>query len=246
LDEFKRINDTLGHEAGDHTLMKVAERAKHILPPKAVCARYGGDEFVVFIKDKHLDSSIKLLASSIIKEVSRDVIFNNQRVSFGASLGIAKYPKDGTSIDRLLKLADLALYAAKDGGKNTYREFTTELEDSLEKRVLLEEDLTKAVMNNALELHFQPIVQIEDGKPKIFEALTRWTRNGTEQISPAEFIPIAEDLGLISDIGNWTLREACKICQTWPSDISVAVNLSAVQFRVGSIVKMVKLLKLRF
>jgi len=204
LDEFKRINDTLGHEAGDHILMKVAERAKDLLPSKAICARYG------------------------------------QRVSFGASLGISKYPKDGTSIDRLLKLADLALYAAKDGGKNTYREFTTELEDSLEKRVLLEEDLTKAVATNALELHFQPIVQIGDGKPKIFEALTRWTRNGTDPISPAEFIPIAEDLGLISEIGNWTLREACMICKTWPEDVSVAVNLSAVQFRVGSIVTMVK------
>lgn len=240
LDEFKRINDTLGHEAGDHILMKVAERAKDLLPSKAICARYGGDEFVLYINDKHLKGTINELADSIVKEVSRDVIFNNQRVSFGASLGISKYPKDGTSIDRLLKLADLALYAAKDGGKNTYREFTTELEDSLEKRVLLEEDLTKAVATNALELHFQPIVQIGDGKPKIFEALTRWTRNGTDPISPAEFIPIAEDLGLISEIGNWTLREACMICQTWPEDVSVAVNLSAVQFRVGSIVTMVK------
>lgn len=240
LDEFKRINDTLGHEAGDHILMKVAERAKQILPSKAVCARYGGDEFVVYINDKHLNGNIGQLANDIVKKVSRDVMFNNQRVSFGASLGISKYPKDGTSIDRLLKLADLALYAAKESGKNTYREFTTELEDSLEKRVLLEEDLTKAVANGALELHFQPIVQMEDGKPKIFEALTRWSRNGTEQISPSEFIPIAEDLGLISEIGNWTLHEACKICQTWPSDVSVAVNLSAVQFRVGSIVTMVK------
>ena len=239
LDEFKRINDTLGHEAGDHTLMKVAERVKNILPSKAICARYGGDEFVLYINDKDIVGSIDQLANSIVKEVSRDVMFNNQRVSFGASLGIAKYPKDGTSIDRLLKLADLALYAAKESGKNTYRSFTTELEDSLEKRVLLEEDLTLAVANNDLELHFQPIVQIEDGQPKIFEALTRWTRNGTDPISPAEFIPIAEDLGLISEIGNWTLREACKICQTWPSDISVAVNLSAVQFRVGSIVDMV-------
>lgn len=240
LDEFKRINDTLGHEAGDHILMKVAERAKHLIPSKAICARYGGDEFVLYINDKYLNSSLDQLANSIVQEVSRDVMFNNQRVSFDASLGIAKYPQDGTSIDRLLKLADLALYAAKDSGKNTYREFTTELEDSLEKRVLLEEDLTKAVASNALELHFQPIVQVEDGKPKIFEALTRWTRNGTDPISPSEFIPIAEDLGLISEIGNWTLREACKICQTWPSDVSVAVNLSAVQFRVGSIVTMVK------
>jgi diguanylate cyclase (GGDEF)-like protein len=239
LDEFKRINDTLGHEAGDHILMKVAERAKHLLPSKAICARYGGDEFVLYINDKDIVGSLDQLADSIVKDISRDVMFNNQRVSFGASLGIAKYPKDGTSIDRLLKLADLALYAAKESGKNTYRSFTTELEDSLEKRVLLEEDLTLAVANNDLELHFQPIVQIENGQPKIFEALTRWTRNGTDPISPAEFIPIAEDLGLISEIGNWTLREACKICKTWPADISVAVNLSAVQFRVGSIVDMV-------
>ncbi len=240
LDEFKRINDTLGHEAGDHILMKVAERAKHLLPSKAICARYGGDEFVLYINDKDIVGSLDQLADSIVKDISRDVMFSNQRVSFGASLGIAKYPKDGTSIDRLLKLADLALYAAKESGKNTYRSFTTELEDSLEKRVLLEEDLTLAVANNDLELHFQPIVQIENGQPKIFEALTRWTRNGTDPISPAEFIPIAEDLGLISEIGNWTLREACKICKTWPADISVAVNLSAVQFRVGSIVDMVK------
>ena len=240
LDDFKRINDTLGHEAGDHILTTVAERARQLLPAKSICARYGGDEFVVFINDKHLNSSVQLLANSLVKEIARDVIFNNQRVSFGASLGISKYPSDGTSIDRLLKLADLALYAAKGNGKNTYCEFTTELEDSLQKRVLLEEDLTKAVKNNALELHFQPIVQVSDGKPKIFEALTRWSRNGTESIAPSEFIPIAEDLGLISDIGNWTLCEACKVCQTWPEDVSVAVNLSAVQFRVGSITKMVE------
>lgn len=240
LDDFKRINDTLGHEAGDHILTTVAERAKQILPPKSICARYGGDEFVVYINDKHLNCSIKQLARTLVREIARDVIFNNQRVSFGASMGISKYPADGTSIDRLLKLADLALYAAKGSGKNTYRNFTTELEDSLQKRVLLEEDLTRAVTENALELHFQPIIQTSDGKPKVFEALTRWTRNDTEIISPAEFIPIAEDLGLIGDIGKWTLCEACKVCQTWPEDVSVAVNLSAVQFRVGSITDIVK------
>ena len=240
LDDFKRINDTLGHEAGDHILTTVAERARQILPSKAICARYGGDEFVVYVKNEHLTGTIQALANKLVKEIAADVMFNNQRVSFGASLGISRYPSDGTSIDRLLKLADLALYAAKANGKNTYYEFTTELEDSLQKRVLLEDDLSKAIANNALELHFQPIVQTSNGKPKVFEALTRWMRNGTEPISPSEFIPIAEDLGLISDIGRWTLNEACKVCQTWPKEISVAVNLSAVQFRVGSIVDMVK------
>ena len=241
LDDFKRINDTLGHEAGDHILTTVAERARQILPPKSVCARYGGDEFVAFINDKNLEYSIQYLAKKLIQEIARDVIFNNQRVSFGASLGISKYPADGTSIDRLLKLADLALYAAKGSGKNTYHNFTTELEDSLQKRVLLEEDLTSAIKQNALELHFQPIIQISDGRAKVFEALTRWTRNGEDPVSPSEFIPIAEDLGLISDIGKWTLCEACKVCQTWPEEISVAVNLSAVQFRVGSITDVVKM-----
>ncbi len=240
LDDFKRINDTLGHEAGDHILTTVAERIREILPVKAVSARYGGDEFVVLIDDKHLTTSLNYLAEKIVKEIARDVIFNNQVVSFGASMGISKYPKDGTSIDRLLKLADLALYSAKSEGKNTFSHFTKELEDTLQKKVLMEEDLTKAVQNNDLELHFQPIVQISNGKPKVFEALTRWNRNGTESVSPSKFIPIAEDLGLISDIGKWTINEACKVCQTWPEDISVAVNLSAVQFRVGSITNIVR------
>ncbi len=240
LDDFKRINDTLGHEAGDHILTTVAERARDLLPKNSICARYGGDEFVVFINNKNLNGSINSLADKLVKEIALDVVFNNQVVSFGASLGVSKYPSDGTSIDRLLKLADLALYAAKAKGKNTYSEFTTELEESLQKRVLLEEDLSLAVKNNALELHFQPIHSTSDTKTKVFEALTRWKRNDIEQIPPSEFIPIAEDLGLINEIGNWTLYEACRACKTWPEDISVAVNLSAVQFRVGSITDIVK------
>lgn len=240
LDDFKRINDTLGHEAGDHILTTVAERAKRLLPSQAVSARYGGDEFVIYINDKDLTCSIEHLAQQIVSEVAKDVTFNNQVASFGASLGIAKYPKDGSTIDRLLKLADLALYAAKDSGKNTFHTFTTELEETLQKRVLLEEDLTKAVEMNALNLHFQPILDTSNGKTKVFEALTRWNRNGVDPISPAEFIPIAEDLGLISDIGQWTLMEACRVCKTWPEDVSVAVNLSAVQFRVGSVTNLVR------
>lgn len=240
LDDFKKINDTLGHEAGDFILTTVAERAKGLMPKHSICARYGGDEFVAFIHNRYLDCSIEELAGKIVKELARDVIFNNQVASFGASMGITKYPKDGTSIDRLLKLADLALYAAKDKGKNTYCTFTKELEETLQKRVLLEDDLTKAVAENKLDLHFQPILSAESGKPKVFEALTRWNRKGNEPISPSVFIPLAEDLGLISEIGIWTLFEACRTCSKWPEDISVAVNLSAVQFRVGSIANIVK------
>lgn len=240
LDDFKKINDTLGHEAGDFVLTTVAERVKHLLPAHSICARYGGDEFVALVNNKQLNGTIEELAQKIVTEMSKGVMFNNQLINFGASMGITKYPKDGTSIDRLLKLADLALYSAKDKGKNTYCNFTKELEETLQKRVQLEDELTKAIENKDLELHFQPILNTKDGTPKVFEALTRWNRNGKDPISPAVFIPIAEDLGLISEIGVWTLFEACKTCTTWPNEISVAVNLSAVQFRVGSVANLVK------
>ena len=240
LDDFKKINDTLGHEAGDFILTSVAERIKKILPAAAIGARYGGDEFVVFVNSRDCSGGVESLANMIVKHVAKDLTFNNQILRFGVSLGLAKYPQDGTSLDRLLKLADLALYEAKGSGKNTYRNFSLELEESLEQRVLMENDLTKAVKEQSLDLHFQPIVRFDDGKVQVFEALTRWTRNGEENIPPSEFIPLAEDLGLIREIGEWTLCEACRQCTTWPEHISVAVNLSAVQFQVGSVIDAVE------
>ena len=150
------------------------------------------------------------------------------------------YPNDANNLERLLKLADLALYQSKAAGKNTTTFFSSEMEEDLHDRLQMETDLTEAVRDGSLELHFQPIISMETQRPAVFEALTRWSRNGTENVSPAEFIPLAEELGLIGDIGEWTLKEACRQCCLWPEDTSVAVNVSAVQFQVGSIIEAVR------
>lgn len=239
LDDFKRINDTLGHEAGDHILSMVATRLRGLLPKDALICRYGGDEYALFLDVDLGDDNLRQLCQKILDVITQPIDYNNQVLRFGASLGVAQYPHDGMTVDRLLKLADLALYDAKNNGKNSFRFFSAEMEDELQHRLVLEEELSNAVRNGDLSLHFQPIVSIEDANPRVFEALTRWIWNG-KNVSPAEFIPIAEDLGLIREIGEWTLREACRQCTTWPSDTSVAVNLSAVQFQVGSVINAVK------
>ncbi|MEM9329696.1 MAG: EAL domain-containing protein [Pseudomonadota bacterium] len=240
LDDFKRINDMLGHEAGDFILASVAERLREFLPKHAVVGRHGGDEFVIFVEEEHCAEGFEKLSNRLIHHITRPLSYNNQRLRFGASLGVAIYPDDATTIDRLLKLADLALYESKNAGKNRVTFFTADMEDTLQERLQMETDLTKAVKGQNLELHFQPIVSMTTHKPAVFEALTRWNRNGTENVSPAEFIPLAEDLGLIREIGEWTLKEACRQCMLWHPDTSVAVNVSAVQFQVGSITEAVK------
>ncbi|MEM7214258.1 MAG: EAL domain-containing protein [Pseudomonadota bacterium] len=235
LDDFKRINDMLGHEAGDFILANVAERLREMLPKEAVIGRHGGDEFIVFVPDGHYPDSFNQLTQDLISHLTQPLEFNKQKLRFGVSLGVAVYPENAKSTERLIKLADLALYESKSFGKNCSTFFTSHMEDTLNERLELERDLTKAVKNRKLELHFQPIVSMKTHKPAVFEALTRWTRNGNENVSPAKFIPIAEDLGLIREIGEWTLKEACRQCASWHPDTSVAVNVSAVQFQVGSI-----------
>lgn len=239
LDNFKKVNDLLGHEAGDFILANVAERARTCLPSGAVIGRYGGDEFVAFIKDEQCETSLEEICNKLLAHLTQPLEFNNQILKFGSSMGIARFPLHGQSVESLIKRADLALYESKNSGKNKITVFTPEMENSLHERLKLEEDLTKAVKQGCLELHFQPIVSMKTHRPAIFEALTRWNRNGEEQVSPAKFIPVAEDLGLIREIGEWTLREACRQCTLWPEGTSVAVNVSAVQFQVGSITESV-------
>ncbi len=240
LDDFKRVNDNLGHQAGDFILTSVAERLNELLPDSAFAGRYGGDEFVVFVDAKDCPDGFDALADAIVKTIPKDVKFKNQQLRFGVSLGIAKFPEDGNSIDRLLKLGDLALYHSKSEGKNCYSHFTPELEESLQKRIIIEEDLIGAIRNQEFELYFQPIVRMDNGKTELFEALVRWRHDIHGGISPADFIPIAEDLGLIREIGQWTLHEACKQCSRWPDNVSVSVNMSAVQFQVDSITSSIK------
>ena len=239
LDDFKRINDTLGHEAGDHILSTVATRLRGLLPKEAIICRYGGDEYALFLDVDLGDENLRQLCQKILDVITEPIEYNKQMLRFGASLGVAQYPQDGMTVDRLLKLADLALYDAKNNGKNSYRFFSAEMENELQQRLVMEEELSKAVANGDLSLHFQPIVSIKDGNPQVFEALTRWIWEG-KNVSPDEFIPLAEDLGLIREIGEWTLKEACRQCTTWPGETSVAVNLSAVQFQVGSVITAVK------
>ena len=239
LDEFKRINDTLGHEAGDHILTTVAQRVRNLLPGGTLIGRYGGDEFVIFLKVALPENELGQLSQKILETITQPISYQNHDLRFGASVGIARYPEDGKTIDRLLKLADLALYSAKNNGKNCYRFFSAELEDTLHERLSMEHALDFAVKNGELSLHFQPIVCLNTGKIRLFEALTRWQLEG-KNISPDLFIPLAEDLGLIQEIGEWTLMEACRQCMQWPDEVSVAVNVSAVQFQVGSITTSVR------
>ncbi len=240
LDDFKRINDMLGHEAGDYILTSVAQRVRNFMPKEAVIGRWGGDEFIVFVEERYCQEDIPKIAQQMIGKLTEPIDYNNQSLRFGSSLGVAMYPNDANNLERLLKLADLALYQSKAAGKNTTTFFSSEMEEDLHDRLQMETDLTEAVRDGSLELHFQPIISMETQRPAVFEALTRWSRNGTENVSPAEFIPLAEELGLIGDIGEWTLKEACRQCCLWPEDTSVAVNVSAVQFQVGSIIEAVR------
>ncbi|MEO0328585.1 MAG: EAL domain-containing protein [Pseudomonadota bacterium] len=240
LDDFKRVNDMLGHEAGDYILSTVGERLTNMLPKTAAIGRYGGDEYVLFMNEEDCDEPFEVLGQRILKEITQPLEYNNQMLRYGASMGIALCPDHGMSMERLLKLSDLALYEAKNAGKNLVHLFSPELENSLTEKIELEEELTLAVKNQSLELHFQPIISMEDGRPQVFEALTRWNRSDAVQVSPALFIPLAEELGLIREIGEWTLYEACRRCMDWPAGTSVAVNVSAVQFQVGSITEAVR------
>ena len=240
LDDFKKINDTFGHEAGDMVLTSVAERLRQILPSPAVVGRYGGDEFVAIVQTAGDPYELEALANRIVTDVPTGFTFNKKEVGFGISVGIARFPEDDSCINRLLKLADLALYESKAEGKNRYRIFTSEIECRLEQRIALENNLTQAVKEQSLELHFQPMVSLHDGKTPVFEALTRWKKEGGDYAMPSEFIPVAEDLGLIREIGDWTLLEACRQCRNWPAETCVSVNLSAVQFQVTSVTDAVK------
>ncbi len=239
LDEFKRINDTLGHEAGDHILTTVAQRVRDLLPRGTLIGRYGGDEFVIMLQAALPEEELGQLSQKVLDTITRPITHQKHEMRFGASVGIARYPEDGRTVDRLLKLADLALYAAKNNGKNCYRFFSADLEDTLHERLAMEHALDFAVKNKELSLHFQPIVNLDSGRVAVFEALTRWQLDG-KNISPAFFIPLAEDLGLIEEIGAWTLMEACRQCTRWPKEVGVAVNVSAVQFQVGSITNLVR------
>jgi diguanylate cyclase (GGDEF)-like protein len=235
IDEFKSVNDALGHPIGDELLKSVAERLRFCLKETDVAARLGGDEFAVIqaaIKDR---SEATQLVDEIHAAIRQPFECMGHLITTDASIGIALAPGDGVDLDQLLRNADLALYGAKGDGRRTYRFFEAGMDQRAKARRSLELELRQAISDGSLETHYQPVVNIEDGKISSCEALLRWRHPERGMISPAEFIPIAEDSGLINQLGLWVLNAACAEAATWPDHVRVAVNVSPVQFRSQSL-----------
>ncbi|MGH6681910.1 MAG: putative bifunctional diguanylate cyclase/phosphodiesterase [Bradyrhizobium sp.] len=229
LDQFKQVNDTLGHPCGDQLLCAVADRLREMLRPEDFVARFGGDEFVVFQQDINSREDAAVLARRIVDHLSERYRIDNHLVEIGASIGIAMTSPE-VSADTLLKNADMALYRAKADGRGTFCFFHDEMGQIVEARRILELDLRKALVNEEFELFFQPLVNLKSGKITTCEALLRWNHPVRGTVSPVDIIPVAEDMGLIVDLGRWILRNACMECMKWPEGVNVAVNFSPQQF----------------
>ncbi|MGB7178594.1 MAG: EAL domain-containing protein, partial [Xanthobacteraceae bacterium] len=232
LDRFKQVNDTLGHPAGDTLLTEVAARLNEIVRETDVLARLGGDEFaIVQAGETNPREAASGLANRIIEALSKPFDIEGGAINIGASIGIALAPEHDTSSDNLLKMADLALYRAKSGGGSGYRFFDPEMSELASARHETEVELRRAIQHNELELHYQPIIDTKTRRICGAEALVRWRHPTKGLIFPDKFIPLAEETGLITQIGEWVLNAACAEAVKWPADIKVAVNLSLVQFR---------------
>ncbi len=231
LDRFKAVNDTFGHPAGDAVLRVVAERLGAALREGDMVARLGGDEFAIILKDQDETRRIAVVARRIIQSLERPIDLDGLSAAIGVSIGIAVGPEDGDSPETLFKNADIALYRAKDSGRNAFRFYERGMDAAVATRNLLELDLRDALRSGGFALHYQPIFALKDGTPNGFEALLRWNHPVRGAVSPAEFIPVAEESGLIAPLGTWALNEACREAASWPGEMRVAVNVSAVQFR---------------
>ena len=238
LDHFKTVNDTLGHPIGDELLKLVAARLTKAVQSTDFIARIGGDEFAVVQANVARPEQCSQLAASIVELVSEPYDIDGRHIVIGASIGIAIAPSDGANPDTLLKNADMALYLAKEDGRGTHRFFEREMDKRLQLRRVLELDLRKALAEGQFEVYYQPIIDLQGGRAAGLEALLRWNHPERGQISPADFIPLAEETGLILPLGEWVLRTACLHASKWPKDVSVAVNLSPLQFKGRNIVQL--------
>ncbi|WP_294352414.1 EAL domain-containing protein [uncultured Sphingomonas sp.] len=238
LDGFKSINDTLGHPVGDALLRQVAERLLRVADG-AMVSRLGGDEFAIVVPETGDSGRSRLLGRTILEQFSEPMEVAGHTIVTGSSIGIAMFPADGADATVLLKNADLALYRAKHDGRGELRFFDQSLDEAARRRRQIETDLRVAIRTGQFRLNFQPIVASDGEAIKGFEALLRWPHPDHGLISPVEFIPIAEETGLITQIGEWVLHEACRVAAGWPEHVRVAVNVSPLQFRsagFGSIV----------
>lgn len=230
LDRFKQVNDTLGHPAGDALLKQVSQRLTRVVGDSGRVGRLGGDEFKVILPGIRERTDLAHLAHRIIESLSQPYSIDGHRVIIGASVGIAVAPDDGHSSDALVRNADLALYAAKDGGRGRFHFYATDLHSAAEEKRQMEQDLRDAIHSGALEMHYQPIVDLRTECVSGFEALMRWNHPTLGEISPTRFVEVAEDTGLIVAMGEWALRTACHDLARWPESVRVAVNVSPHQF----------------
>ncbi|MEA3024994.1 MAG: hypothetical protein QOF91_279 [Alphaproteobacteria bacterium] len=234
LDGFKGVNDSLGHPVGDQLLKLVGERLLDCLTPKDFVARLGGDEFAIIQGDIGGKDSGEM-ARAIIEAVSAPYLVEGNQIIIDASIGIAIAPQDGQDPDLLSRNADIAMYCAKANGRGSYRFFTSAMRANIEAKHALEFELRQALSNGELDAHYQPVVD-GSGTVRGFEALARWFHPLLGEISPSRFIPLAEETGLITALGETILRSACATAAKWPDDVKIAVNLSSIQFRNGNIV----------
>jgi len=241
LDHFKEINDSLGHPVGDALLKEVARRLGECITEHDTVARLGGDEFAIVQFCSDCDPSVVAqLASHIVEKISVPYDIGGHQLVVGVSIGISLAPEDGKNPDELLKKADLALYRAKADGRGTYRFFETGMDARAQARRLLELDLRTALQRNEFEVYYQPIRDVARDRIVAFEALVRWNHPQRGMISPVNFIPLAEETGLIVPLGDWVLHSACSAASGWSRDVDVAVNLSPVQFKNPNLVSSVK------
>ena len=239
LDQFKAENDTFGHPAGDKLLKIVADRLRGLVRETDTIARMGGDEFVIVQSAIADPADATSLAQRVIRLMSEPYDLDGQQAVIGASIGIAVGPGDGSSPDKLLRNADLALYRAKGDGRGTFRFFEPAMDLQMQTRRIMEQDLRKALPAGEFELYYQPVVNLASNEISGFEALLRWNHPRQGMIAPATFIPLAEEIGFIVPLGEWVIRQACAAAARWPGDLRVAVNISAVQFRNAGLMQVI-------
>jgi diguanylate cyclase (GGDEF)-like protein/PAS domain S-box-containing protein len=236
LDKFKNVNDTLGHPAGDQLLVEVAQRLRSSLRDTDVLARLGGDEFAIIQEnEKNQSEGAIALALRIIGLIERPFDLGGHRVGVGTSIGIAFAPEHGTDAEVLLKKADLALYAAKSGGRNDFRVFRPELTEAADIQRSMESDLRDAISRNEFELHYQPMIDVKTRRICGVEAFVRWHHPSRGLLAPDQFLPLAKSTGLMLPLGEWILQQACLDAAAWPPAIRIAVNVSAAQFSKGNL-----------
>ncbi|MEW7976505.1 MAG: EAL domain-containing protein [Candidatus Sedimenticola endophacoides] len=236
LDRFKEVNDSLGHVAGDELLQRIGERLRGCVREADTVARFGGDEFVLLLEDIKQVSDAADVCKKILRELDGPVALHGRDVFVGASIGVTRYPDDAADANTMLRNADMAMYRAKDAGRNNYQFFTLAMNEQVQHRIELERDLRQALEQGQLLLHYQPIVRLDDLRVVGVEALLRWRHPERGLVLPDTFITLAEESGLIAPVGRWVLRMACRQAGSWRAAgpaLKVSVNLSSHQLAMG-------------